>query len=528
MRDLLETPSLQLSLIAGADGLDRPVSWTHVSELEEPDLWLDGGELLMSNGLGLGGESEAQAALIARLDDRRAAGLGLGVRAPGLSAQMRAEADRRGFPLLAIPRQIPFLSIARMVADANRDNAQRRLLTHVRIFDTLRPNGEPDSPQQRVARLEAISGYRLHLLGPTGAPLLEGLPPAAPEVVELIRSRPMAASSPEVPRLAGGHIVEIPAGRDGAFLVAIEEPDRTPAGLGAVRHIATVAALELTRLYVERQALRRHGAEVLANLFAGSLDGATVERLLGDASFDPSMPLLVFAIRHAAGSAPPDEEIDLRLWDLGIPHLVLPDDDVLFGLIPAAEDVLHEITEPLPVQVGVSRSHRGLAAWAVARKEALWGLEHAAAQRDGLGRLAGFPAAEMPMHWLPSDMGTLESLVEETVGPLLRYDREHTSAMFESLRVFFEHDRALGAAAAQLHVHKHTLSYRLRRIEEITGRNLSRLDDLVPLWLAVQAHRIVADRSLSTTRPAGRVVSGRGRAAGAGCPQSEVDGRIPV
>jgi DNA-binding PucR family transcriptional regulator len=43
-------------------------------------------------------------------------------------------------------------------------------------------------------------------------------------------------------------------------------------------------------------------------------------------------------------------------------------------------------------------------------------------------------------------------------------------------------------------VHKHTLSYRLGRIEDITGRDLSRMSDLVPLWLAVQAYKIVADR----------------------------------
>lgn len=491
IRDLLETPSLQLSVIAGGDGLDRPVAWTHVSELKDPALWLDGGELLMTNGLGLAREAAAQAELIARLDDRRAAGLGIGVRVPKLSREMHAEADRRSFPILGIPREVPFLAIARMVADANQDNAQRRLLTHVRIFDTLRPDAGASTAQERFVQLEAISGYRLHLLSGTGAPLFSGLRPAPPDVVELIREQAFRSDS-HAPVLPGGYVVPVPAGREGAFLVAMEDPEREPAGLGAVRHIATVAALELTKLYVERQALRRRGAETLGKLFAGALDASTVESALHEAGFDPSAALIVFALRGTDNDLPEDE-IDHRLSDLEVPHFVLLDGD-LFGLIPAEPDVLPGTAAGLPVRVGVSQGRRGMQAWAVARKEALWGLERAITQRNGAGPIASFAASEASVHWLPTDMETLESLVEEILAPLLAYDREHKSSMFETLRVFFEHDRQLGAAASELYVHKHTLSYRLGRIEDITGRDLSRMSDLVPLWLALQAYKIVADR----------------------------------
>ena len=45
-------------------------------------------------------------------------------------------------------------------------------------------------------------------------------------------------------------------------------------------------------------------------------------------------------------------------------------------------------------------------------------------------------------------------------------------------------------AAAELHVHRHTLRYRVRKIEELTGRDLSNAGDRLELWLALRAHQL--------------------------------------
>jgi purine catabolism regulator len=36
-------------------------------------------------------------------------------------------------------------------------------------------------------------------------------------------------------------------------------------------------------------------------------------------------------------------------------------------------------------------------------------------------------------------------------------------------------------------VHKQTLVYRMRRVEELTGRRLDRTEDVAELWLALRA-----------------------------------------
>ena len=53
--------------------------------------------------------------------------------------------------------------------------------------------------------------------------------------------------------------------------------------------------------------------------------------------------------------------------------------------------------------------------------------------------------------------------------------------------MYFEHERRLSDASEALYVHKHTLAYRLKRVEAITGRSLSAMDDLCVLYLAVKA-----------------------------------------
>ncbi|WP_259313011.1 PucR family transcriptional regulator [Capillimicrobium parvum] len=489
IRDLVETPSLQLRTIAGAGGLDRPLLWTHVSELDDPAPWLDGGELLMTNGLGLPADGSAQARLVERLDERHAAALGIGVRGPQLRAEMLAEADDRDFPLLHVPVEVPFLSIARMVADANQDSAMQRLLTHVRIFDTLRSDAHVKGPHAIFERLEEISGYDVYLVSVIGAPLISGFRRPPQEVVDALGGDEFTSitGNPAVP---GGYAVRVPLEqRPGTFVVALEREGVAPAGLGAVHHIATIAALELTQLYYEREAQRRRGAETLAKLFAGRLESAGVEDALAEAGFAPGAPLAVAALRAVDGDLR-DDELHHRLCDLELPHMLLVDRD-LFALLPAEPEVLTEALDGLGLRAGISGERDGVQGLSVARKEAMWALERAIADDDGGGAVRTFPRSDSSLHWLPTDIGTLESLVEEILAPVIVYDAEHGSAMLQSLRVFFEHDRRLQTAAAELHVHKHTLSYRLSRVEQITGRDLSSMADMVQLWLALQAYAIV-------------------------------------
>lgn len=72
---------------------------------------------------------------------------------------------------------------------------------------------------------------------------------------------------------------------------------------------------------------------------------------------------------------------------------------------------------------------------------------------------------------LPDDK-VLHNLLSETLGTLMEYDRENGSDMVHTLEIFLEQSCNIAAATEALYVHRNTVKYRIKRIEEILGRDL--------------------------------------------------------
>jgi hypothetical protein len=88
---------------------------------------------------------------------------------------------------------------------------------------------------------------------------------------------------------------------------------------------------------------------------------------------------------------------------------------------------------------------------------------------------------EILMGRLPGPAARLRARV---LGPLADPDHEE---LLRTLRAFVAHDYDRGATSEALHVHRNTLAYRLRRIEELTGLDLTSARDLACVYLAVGA-----------------------------------------
>lgn len=108
-----------------------------------------------------------------------------------------------------------------------------------------------------------------------------------------------------------------------------------------------------------------------------------------------------------------------------------------------------------------------------------------------------------------ADLGTLGLILEGTsralvlrllddkLGPLLRYDRDHNALLVETLEMFFSEGQNPRSAAARLHVHPNTVYQRLERIDRVLGQTDWRLPPhTLEMQLALQLHRIVSEMSL--------------------------------
>jgi DNA-binding PucR family transcriptional regulator len=84
------------------------------------------------------------------------------------------------------------------------------------------------------------------------------------------------------------------------------------------------------------------------------------------------------------------------------------------------------------------------------------------------------------------DKAELFEFVNSVLGALIKYDEQHRSSLLATLITYSRCDCDHHKAATELHVHSNTLTYRLSRVEEITGRSLSRTDDWLDFQLALR------------------------------------------
>src|ERR671923_1065023 len=141
--DIAELPRLDLTVAAAADGLANEVSWLHLSELADPTPFLEGGELLLTTGLGVGELATTQRAYVRRLAKHGLAGLGFGTgfgfaEVPG---PMVEEANKLSFPVLSVPYEVPFVAITKAavthLANERLEQLERALAVHERLADAV-------------------------------------------------------------------------------------------------------------------------------------------------------------------------------------------------------------------------------------------------------------------------------------------------------------------------------------------------------------------------------------------------------
>ncbi|HKT00610.1 MAG TPA: PucR family transcriptional regulator ligand-binding domain-containing protein [Rugosimonospora sp.] len=479
VEDVLRSPALQLSLVAGAAGLSRRVAWAHVSELTDPTPWLFGAEMIMTTGIAVPRSAAGQRAYLQRLDDAGVACLALseGLYVPTLTKTFLDTAETRGFPVLRVPIPVPFMAIAQLVSAAVQGDTGQRLNAQLQVFGAVQwlATGHL-STREIFTRLERLSGYTLYACTLHRQPLLDGVPPPPPAHTDLIPDTP--TSPPTVP---GGYVLPVTGPRGTAgYILALETANTVPAGVSVVQHIATVAALQLSMLAHEREMLRREGAETLSEMLQGMLDPAVVTRRLTANGF-PTNSTLILAIIRPDHTTPATADIVEPLATAGHPHLVLRQQNELYVLLtddPAARTTLTNT----PATLGISRPFPPGTPLPIARREAQWALTRAIEA----GRHTINYGDDRTGRWLTTDTHDLHTLVNDVLGPVLTYDQTHAADLLPTVRTWLEHNRHTDPAAKALHIHPNTLLYRVRRFEQITGRSLSTTEDLAEIWLALR------------------------------------------
>ncbi|MEJ8638159.1 MULTISPECIES: PucR family transcriptional regulator [Streptomyces] len=105
------------------------------------------------------------------------------------------------------------------------------------------------------------------------------------------------------------------------------------------------------------------------------------------------------------------------------------------------------------------------------------------------GRVCAAGHHELASHvlllpFVPDDVR--RAFTARLLDPLRDYDRRHRAELIPTLEAFLDCDGSWTRCATRLHLHVNTLRYRVGRIEQLTGRDLSRLEDKLDFFLALR------------------------------------------
>ncbi|WP_370588743.1 PucR family transcriptional regulator [Pseudonocardia sp. C8] len=490
LRDLCRDRSLGLRVACPSADLDRRISWVHSSELGDPSPYLDGGELLLTTGLGPAPDPDGY---VARLARHGLAGLGFGT-GLGHDRHLPAVAEactRHGLPLVEVPERTPFLALTKAVAEAR---ASERYAEVVRTDEAQRAltaaalGGDRDAATGRVLdrlaeRLEAWvllsdADDRVRHAAPRQASRR-----AAGLAGEITRVREHAGPSSVTVAAGDGQVVLQPVRLVGPAVLAVgRDRQFSPVDRQVIGSAVSVLTLSHARSAAAGRAEQRLRTAVLRALT--TLPGCGAEQVLADTWGPlPGGDLVVVALGGRSPATRPDvvadaldrasagfhAELDGRVVAVVGAEAV----DPVLALVARLRDVRAGISDPAPVT--------GLGG---ALREASRALDTAERRDRAVLRFADLAGSGLAA-LVPAEDAA--AFAESVLAPLVRHDAERRGDLVGSLREWLAHHGQWDPAAARLGVHRHTLRARIEKAGALLGRDLDSPGARAELWFALHS-----------------------------------------
>ncbi|MFG3442795.1 PucR family transcriptional regulator [Nonomuraea sp. NPDC047897] len=538
IHDLLAVEELGLRLLTGDPG--REFDTVHITDLPDPGRYLAGGELVLTGLLWRHGPADS-ARFVAALVAAGVSAVGAGQAWLGhVPDDLVAACADAGLTLLEVPTEVSFRTLADLAARGPAGllpgDVRDALGRHRRLVAAVAEGG---GLPELFATTAAELGVTGAVLSATGR-VIAG---SAGEAERLARAY---LTAPRLPCRAGRHtLFGVGRGhRVAGWVLACDGDLMGRADLGY--ELAACVTLERSRMEEGRRVERRLAGELVAAALADT-DPAGLNARLRTCGVDAAEPYAVVSATLAGpdatrgldpgtlGGQVVEELLDLEVVAAGtggaavalVPLrgltagglaqrlrrgaralAALPGTRLLAGLSGALtgaaalkggiEEAGHarRLAEArADAATPAGRAAGGAAPGGAARG----GVPPGGAARGGVARggaAAGSGAEfvvtsdEISTHALllataPGDVR--RSFADRMLAPLFDYDRRHQSDLVRTLDTYLDCAGSWNACAALLHVHVNTVRYRIRRVEELTGRDLSAMADRVDFFLALRA-----------------------------------------
>jgi PucR family transcriptional regulator, purine catabolism regulatory protein len=261
-------------------------------------------------------------------------------------------------------------------------------------------------------------------------------------------------------------------------------------------HIPFIAITEAVFTGISNQRVaeteRRLAGDLVEAIVAGDISARELRRRTRAFGLRGTLPLTFVMLRADGDSAAALTRIADATTGSG-PTSVR--DGIVAVLIEAADDPAAEaraaelLTGTGAMAAGVGRVRDEPAQLRRCYDEALYALDvHVAGAEPSVSTFRELGSMQLLLSL--QDERAIELYCDAVLGPLVTHDAVHGSELIPTLSAYIEANGRWAEAAAAMNVHRHTLRYRIRKIEQLTGRDLTDARDRLELWLALRAEQL--------------------------------------
>ena len=550
LRALLDTDALGLRLLGGEDELDRTVRGVMTTDLRDPSRYLAGGELVLTGLAWRRDAADSEPFVRLLVQAGVAALAAGEAELGDVPEDLVVACARHRLPLFAVHESVAFATITehvvRQVSGERAGDLAAVVDRHRRMMTSGPAGGGPDvvldllgsdldlrawvlSPAGRLIAGSKVSGPAL----PAGA--------CAALAAEHLAATRTGRRGPHRALLdattyslfpirspQGGRDVRETVLSDWLLAVEADAGDWPEERLDLLQGVTQLIAVERDRRDAARTVRRRLAQEVLELVQTGAAPAEIAARLrvaapvlLPGLGAAPHWQVVVARVEWDGGEVAGGPVAQSLLEEILVDPLATgqePSDriavahtgDEAVALVPlpavAAEQhdgpeagvhadvLLAAVRDPLAagldddgrVTVGVSAAVHSAEGLRGALEEARHARRVAAARP---GRVCAAGHQELASHvlllpFVPDDVR--RAFTARLLDPLRDYDRRHRAELIPTLEAFLDCDGSWTRCATRLHLHVNTLRYRVGRIEQLTGRDLSRLEDKLDFFLALR------------------------------------------
>lgn len=548
VREALKLGGLQkATLVAGKAGLDRVIKYVDILEVPDPRGWLRPNELLVTTCYAMQNDRQAQLDLVREMARVEGAALAIkfGRFIGTIPEEMCHLADKLQLPLISVPDDVPFIDITHPVMAAIIFEQSKHLEYSEKVHRKLTQVALEANNLQAVAQaLATLIERPVVICNEELKPLAEAGKGPSSEPFQLspeeARRVSLSAKGIEVAVWYKGTRqryfvapVEVRGRRYGYVLVETETP-LSELNYIALEHAVTVTALQMVKEEAVAEAQRSLRRDFLEDLIAGAFRHRELAlsraEALGICLEEPKVIMATdidnFADYLFKFKSPVEYEvraerlkrsfhriINFCLMAFDRRTLTVQRSDSVIAILPVDGKELHKRDNwvrfrrslqevALSIQAKIARELKGITVSIGISSIALDPMEigtryqearnaiRLARRLRGKGTVAFWEDVEI-YSVLGQSGEALERFCQSVLGPLDRPEVKNREVLLETLQVYLECQGNVLATAERLYIHRNTLRYRLKRIEEILGRDLESPDERLSLWLALKARVLV-------------------------------------